>query len=300
MSARKIAVSIARCDELDFAKVDSSHPCSSVVREQDEVPDRHLPEPWFGNLEKAKILFISSNPSIDLNHGSTGENYPRASWSDEKIGEWFVRRVDQTWDEVPVSFKHPIHRSFLWRCIDGEYRGANPSGRTPQQSWNRTQGIAEELLGDVADPSENWALTEVVHCKSRDARGVAKALPMCTAKWLDPIMQAATDSNLVVLAGREVRDGWARTVSEVPADFGKEIGKDIKNAQLVRALNNSFIATLGHRRLVTYMRQPTVSNKFSTWYGPEVTQLFSDVAQKVVTVPETTLELHQLIRDRLS
>lgn len=280
--------------------MDGSHPCSSVVREQDHVPDRHLPEPWFGNLANAKVLFVSSNPSIDLNHGVTGENYPRASWSDNEIGEWFVRRVDQTWDDVPVSFNHPVHKSFLWRCIDGQYRGANPSGRTPQHSWNRTQGIAEELLGSTADPSQNWALTEVVHCKSRDARGVSKALPMCTSKWLNPILQTAINSNVMVLAGREVRDGWARMVSETPKYFGKEIRKDVEGAQLERALNNSFIATFGHRRLVTYMRQPSVANKFGTWYGPEVTHLFAEIAQKVIPVPATTIDLHKLMRDRFS
>jgi hypothetical protein len=300
MSERKIAVSIARCEELEFAKTDDSHPCSSVVREQDNTSDRHLPEPWFGNLENSKVLFISSNPSIDLNPGMTGENYPRASWSDEDIAEWFIRRVDQTWNMVPVSFRHPVHKSFLWRCIDGQYRGANPSGRTPQQSWNRTHGVAVELLGPIADPSQNWALTEVVHCKSRDAQGVSKALPMCTTKWLSPILQTAKNANVMVLAGREVRDGWARMISDVPKDFGIEVKKDVDDAQLMRALNNSFVSTFGHRRLVTYMRQPSVANKFTTWYGPEITHLFAEIAQQVIPVPQTTFDLHQLMRDRFS
>lgn len=298
MKEQELAIQIARCGELRVATTDSRHCCNSIVNEQSHVPDRHLPEPWFGNLSKARVLFISSNPSIDENHDDTGENFPRESWSDGDIAEWFTRRVDQSWDKVPVSFQHPDHKSFLWRCIDGQYRGAMPTGRAPQQTWNRTQGIARELLGDEADPSRNWALTEVVHCKSRDARGVSEAVTMRTSKWLNPILDLAEDASLLVLAGSKVRDGWARTGLGVSTEFGREVtGKD-KKSQVKRALQNSLIWETGRRRrVVTYMKQPSMSNRFATWYGSEVTGLFGRIARGESEVPQSTTLLHSIIRE---
>ncbi|NBO56588.1 MAG: hypothetical protein EBU84_18800, partial [Actinobacteria bacterium] len=223
MSERQLAVQIARCSELQLALNDKTHPCRDVVMEQSELADRHIPEPWFGNLAEAQILFVSSNPSIDTNSGETCENYPRQSWADDEIADWFTRRVDQDWDLVPVSFKHSTHKSFLWRCIDGKYRGASSSGRSPQPTWNRTQKMAEEILGDIASPVRNWALTEVVHCKSQMAAGVVGAVGVCSTKWMGPIMKTAASANVVVLCGREVRDGFAKSYLRSDAQFGREV-----------------------------------------------------------------------------
>ncbi len=55
---------IARCGEVEKAKTDINHPCNKIVCSQNGHAFQ-LPEPWNGDIGNVKILFISSNPSID-------------------------------------------------------------------------------------------------------------------------------------------------------------------------------------------------------------------------------------------
>ena len=64
-----LASSICDCSEVKRALDSQSHPCHKVVAVQNEMvandkSQRQRPEPWIGNLAKAKVLFLSSNPSI--------------------------------------------------------------------------------------------------------------------------------------------------------------------------------------------------------------------------------------------
>jgi hypothetical protein len=64
-SAHDVALSIARCPQLPVAAADMRHSCSQIVRVQEGQGElRHVPEPWAGDLEKGRILFVSSNPSL--------------------------------------------------------------------------------------------------------------------------------------------------------------------------------------------------------------------------------------------
>lgn len=71
---KNLMMSISNCDEIERAKEDSNHPCHKIVHYQ-YIENRRKafqhPEPWNGNIEKADILFVGSNPSIDFD-----EYYP--------------------------------------------------------------------------------------------------------------------------------------------------------------------------------------------------------------------------------
>lgn len=56
--------SIARCPNVDRClDGDTHHPCSTIVQSQHAgKADFQLPEPWRGQIDKARILFIGSNP----------------------------------------------------------------------------------------------------------------------------------------------------------------------------------------------------------------------------------------------
>ncbi|HZX35037.1 MAG TPA: uracil-DNA glycosylase family protein [Thermodesulfobacteriota bacterium] len=125
-----------------------------------------LPEPWSGYLDKAPILFISSNPSISENANSPRDN-----------GEWTKRRNIVDYFEKRFS-KGTISCDF----------------------WDKTENLAGELMGkNGISRGKDYALTEIVHCKSKDQKGVGKARPQCSGKYLKRIIEASVAEVIVCL-----------------------------------------------------------------------------------------------------
>ena len=290
---RKLAVAIARCENVAAAVIDKSHKCHVVVNYQDDTPDRHIPEGWFGNLPGARVLFVSSNPSIDPAESHESENFPRSHWTDDAIAEWVTRRIDQSWDEVPVTFQRAGHKDFLWRCVDGKYRGFG-SANSPQQTWNKTHKRAIEILGPDADPSQNYALTEVVHCKSTNEHGVADAVPVCASKWLTSIVETAEQARVILICGSKALNLWARSAFDLSPEYGRR--RKSTDEHLGIAKRDLFVSErLGRRTVVGYMGQPARSWTLSNIYGEKVVNLLGRIAWNEIPVPATTAELHSLI-----
>lgn len=289
---KSLVIQIARCKNIQNAASDRSHACHEVVNFQSNTPERHIPEAWFGNLRMAKVLFVSSNPSIDLSDSEVSENYPRSYWSDDDISEWVIRRTDQSWEKVPVTFQRPGFKDFLWRCVDDAYRGSGPSN-SPQTTWNKTHRRVVELLGDKADPSKNYALTEVVHCKSTGEVGVKNAAPTCADKWLNQIVQLAANASVLVLCGSKVVDFWARDALQLSKDYGrgKRGGLDAK----LRTERDVFVTTkFGRHQVVLYMGQPAYSHSLQNLYGRGVVQVLGRIAEGEIAVPQNTTQLQSL------
>lgn len=57
----------------------------------------------------------------------------------------------------------------------------------------------------MADPSLNYVMTEVVHCKSKKEVGVAQAAATCALRYLNEVM-ALTSAPVVVVVGRKAHD----------------------------------------------------------------------------------------------
>lgn len=150
----QLITQIARCCEVEKAKTDLNHPCNKIVCSQSN-DDFQLPEPWNGNISKADILFISSNPSIDEN-----EQYPTSDWNDTEIADFFVNRFENTPKEQYSSYWKSI---FKWA------------------SW-----ILPEIPKD--EIHKHIAITEVVHCKSKSECGVPECLEYCIDLWLKKIL----------------------------------------------------------------------------------------------------------------
>lgn len=49
--------------------------------------EHHPAEPWSGDLDRAPILFINSNPSVNAD-----ERYPANDWSDAQVDACFAGR----------------------------------------------------------------------------------------------------------------------------------------------------------------------------------------------------------------
>ena len=168
-NARELLVEIARCPNFCAAVTDKTHPCNKIATNKNQPTERHLPEPWCGDIENAEVLFISSNPSID-----PSENFPIASWNDDDIVDFFEKR-----------FYDPNYKNRFFTVV---LKIAN---------WIlnniNTKPTKEENLKKCI------AITEVVHCKSKGEEGVADACNTCVEKWLRKILNFYNGQYVVVL-----------------------------------------------------------------------------------------------------
>lgn len=147
-----------------------------------------MPEPWSGHIERAPILFVSSNPSIDR-----AEAYPAGGWDDARRADFFAGRFDQR----PVPWIDDRMRPLL---------ATTPPRRRDRgvSFWSAARKRASDLLERQAEPGRDFALTEVVHCKSESEHGVAEAFPQCAETWLRPVIRIAA-ARVIVLFGAYAR-----------------------------------------------------------------------------------------------
>lgn len=286
--AKSLAIEIARCSSVREAFADVNHPCHLVVSTQKSDEFRQLPEPWYGNIVKCKVLFISSNPSIDENQREIAEVFPTESWEDSQIGSWAMNRVMDGSGESGVSFNLEGHQNFLWKCVDGKFRGQGANQKSPQATWNGIHNRAVELLGTGSNPATNYALTEVVHCKSKDEIGVKQSATHCSSRWMDQIIGLSEELKVVVLVGAQVRDSFAQSKYKLGSNFGSKI---MSSDLLSEAKQNSFVSVvLGKRLLFVYLPHPAAGAKktFISKYGEVIASKISSIATGKIAVPVDT------------
>lgn len=178
-TSRRLLLEIAHCRNIDLClrSGDSSHPCYEIVRSQrvDRASDFQCPEPWNGRIETAPILFISSNPSI-----SDIEQHPTLTWSDQGIVDYFSNRFG--------------HGHKLW-IKDGRYTLLNDDSYSGSVAFLASvrQRAAELLDRPAADvmPGVDYALAEIVRCKSRSETGVSAAAAECSSRYLRQTMEVS-------------------------------------------------------------------------------------------------------------
>lgn len=191
---RKLFLDILGCSHfVEYHTTDRAIPnCGRILSVQSrELENAQVPEPWNGNLS-ARILFLSSNPSLDRE-----ELYPRGRPAHPSPEPFFVRRFSGL---DPSSGKRWVNEQFhvLWR--DGEH------GPSPHY-WTEIRYIAEDLLGvslDVKDLDSAICLSEVVHCKSKGNHGVIEAAPTCTQLFLRRLLELSKATVIIVYG--EARD----------------------------------------------------------------------------------------------
>ena len=174
---------ICRCTEIQSClEGDLDHPCGKIVISQNvrSVEKFQVPEPWSGRIKTAPILFISSNPSI-----ADDEPFPRGHWNDMDIVDFFQNRFGG-------GEKHWIINGTKSLREDGSYGRAT-------MFWAGVKGRARELLEREPIPGVDYALTELVHCKSRQELGVAEALEICVALYLKKVISVSGARILVGL-----------------------------------------------------------------------------------------------------
>ena len=184
--SNELLLAITQCSEIPLAR-NSSHPCHKIVNCQKDLNEFQLPEPWTGDISSAPILFISSNPSINEE-----EAYPTVSWNEDEVSDFFENRFEEnaywTRDARYVLLKNRKEYNHDW-----------------VRFWASVRKRSEELLGRSATPGRDYAMTEVVHCKSREEAGVTESISICSKKWMEPIM-SHSNAKIVVLLGNRARD----------------------------------------------------------------------------------------------
>src|ERR1700691_6277098 len=184
-----LLLGIARCPTmLQLIDVPNpAHDCSDVVGAQVGMPGylaHQAPEPWNGNIHAAKILFISSNPSI-----SQVEQYPNIGAAEQHLVQFFTQRFG-------VLASSPIESGRRVLNMDG-----TRSRAVKFLSWVRCRAAELlEIAPDQVNPGPAYALTEVVHCKSLGEIGVQRASSYCGNQFLTRILNCS-GAAIVVFVG---------------------------------------------------------------------------------------------------
>jgi hypothetical protein len=199
--------------------------CSKIVAAQG-APDWNgfqVPEPWSGHLREAPILFFSSNPSI-----STREAYPKGA-GDPKVSlqSFFNSRFDGYW------IKHGK------QALGSDLKTYGPIVRY----WSSIQNRAEELLGRKALPGIDYALSEIVHCKSEREEGVKAALMTCANRYMIKLL-SCSGAVVLVLVGDKVLNHWNSLGLEGLPQVRQEGGTALQEIA-------------GRRRVVIYLSAPS-------------------------------------------
>jgi hypothetical protein len=181
---------IARCENVALARCSSKNSCHTIVMSQPpDAESFQMPEPWNDRLASAPLLFLSSNPSI-----GEGAEYPKDSWPDHEIEDFFTNRFGRgrkAWVEGG-------NRALL---LDGTYARANAF-------WSGIRRRAMELFDCAVVPGRDYALTEVVRCKSLRENGVQEARDECARRYMIPTLQASGAVVIVTLG--KVAEKYAR------------------------------------------------------------------------------------------
>ena len=244
--AAKLALEISSCNEVANSLSDASHPCHGVVSWQAKqwIPtittiansDMHRPEAWTGDITKAPIIFLSSNPSFNKD-----ENYPSwdlNKWPVEKVLDFALNRFSAKQLRLYGATEYGALKNFD-RTI--ELDGALSKKRVRYWSWVRQ--LVSHILEkpeDQVSAIDDYVMTEIVHCKSPHEEGVVSARKKCKDKYLERIL-ALSPAELIFIVGKnaaldmhsifpgqfpkdwaEINGGfWPKTAKEFPGILKK-------------------------------------------------------------------------------
>jgi len=186
---KNIIRDIINCPQIGEYYKSTTNNCYEIIdfQKQKDRNNFQLPEPFSGNIDKAKILVISSNPSIDLK--KFHERFPTCQWQENDIIEFFYNR-----------FQNNIEDGTKVLQEDGTYSRAVSFYAHLKKRINEIFA----LNNSTAEPGIDYCLTEIVHCKSQKEKGVGKAINCCS-KYLDRIIQLSP-APLLLIVGKPAKD----------------------------------------------------------------------------------------------
>lgn len=203
---REVFTSIARCPNVKACYDGGGGGCARIVRYQ--ITQRgattydafQVPEPWVGQIDVAPILFVSSNPSIG------DDDHSRGDTSDDLI-----------WESHHLAFGGGS-RPYI---DDGRYtmdREGKRIKRVAYWSWTRRRAM-ELILNRPVVPGTDYAMSEVVHCKSTKEIGVGDAAATCIDEHFEKMMSVAAARVIVAVGGFAQRRIFGGPAPDEPVDM---------------------------------------------------------------------------------
>jgi len=222
-STQKLALAISSCDEVCNAFKEKSHPCHKVSTWQLEKIGKvakvegsimHRPEAWTGDLEKAKIVVLASNPSFDKK-----ELFPDWSidWSEENIIDFAVNRFGSKKRKYGATDGPALKDADKTIGKDGAL------SKKRVKYWKHIRNLIATILEKEENETSavtDYVMTELVHCKSEKEAGVPRALDKCAEKWFEQIM-AISPARLILILGGKPAKHLAKLYPEIPEDWGR-------------------------------------------------------------------------------
>ena len=294
----QLALDIARCTEISVAVTDAKHPCHEISHTQVAISGkyRQVPEAWVGNLETAKILVVSSNPTISApEKAGTGEVYPLAGFADlaQSHPDWADDNVQLLYFQTQ-RLNQNREKPFVTTGAqslsdDGLYRGGDKanSTKTPQAYWAAAFSQAADLLGESFSLDSDLCLTEIVHCKSKGEEGVPKAAPLCSQMYFHRILNCST-AQLLIVGGAKARDivmanreTWNKTSDlhwEIHENFGRLGAKKMEPSDQVGLFTSAATQCI---TIATQQMSPAYNTRrfVDQVIGPEATQKLRVILQ---------------------
>lgn len=207
--SRRLGLEIARCPVIEAVVRGDPSPCKDVVQFQKRaLPFRWLAEPWTGHLERAPILFVSSNPSSGDPEAPVDPNDVMVSSEDETV----LHAFNDAFDPGPwIGIHEGTH-----------LRAANRKVGSYIAYWGSCKARASELLGRPASPGHDYALTEVVHCGSKREIGALAAAKECVPRYLNRVLHMSPA--VVVIVVGSLAAGIVRSMALASSDESRHIG----------------------------------------------------------------------------
>jgi len=216
---------IIDCPNIKYHYNNHCNDCSKVIKAGNEtnIKNFQLPEPFSGEIDKAQVLFISSNPSIDL---TKNEKYPTYNWKRDDVIDFFYNRF--------IKYIPDGLRSLKW---DGTYSNAIKYETEIKSQANDYFRFINS--NRVAIPGKDYCLTEIVHCKSQKRIGVNTAVKNCF-RYLKKVIKISI-APLLVIVGKDAKELFCKEYG-----FEKYLNKKLSKPEDIE----------GIQRLIYFMSAP--------------------------------------------
>ena len=198
-NAKNIAWEIINCG-LQNAP-DPNSVCNALYNSQQctSIADFQIPEPWNGDIENAPILFVGLNPGfLDV------ELYP-------KLGHGHWTQTNGVFNQATVEdfFEHRFNSSYEYvqypnrtKIVPAGYKLLR--GRT---FWAYVKSIADKIMNRQSTPGIDFAITEIVHCKSKNISCIhSNCYNICFNNHFGKILSIAQNLQYIVVLGRPTKD----------------------------------------------------------------------------------------------
>lgn len=253
--SQNLLLQIVRCPEFQ-AYADGKHSaCDSILNFQKSCLGSGTPlltpTPWCGHISTAPFLFISSNPSVDVDEFS-----PIPAWSDDAIIDFFENRFssDKEWTSGPK------HLRYLLKPTKEKSKPYSKTQRYWSEVLNWLTDIYKEMGKDKIELGTYCTMTEIVHCGSKQNKGVNEVKQTCCAKYMDLVLDASGSSIIVVvgkIANAIFEDryhiGLPDLMSNDPSD--KRISELTRNGFKRLVISIAAPGSNGRRKLNSYEKK---------------------------------------------